>query len=318
MKLTSVVLAALGILWPLTAASEESQRAFTETEVTIGEGDGRLFGTMLIPVGEALDMVVIEPGSGPTDRNGNQAGMKNDSLKMIAEALGDAGIATIRIDKRGIAKSAKAMTREDDITLDIIVEDFKNWAAFAKSQPGVKRVFLLGHSEGALVAAIAGQSPDIAGVISVSGAGIRASDILRRQIAAANPVALPLIDPILKKLEAGELVPDVMPALATLFRPSVQPYLISWFKYDPAVEIAKVPGKVAILQGTTDIQVLVEDAEKLHAAKPDAAYTIIEGMNHVLKIAPADGTENAKAYNDPSLPLAAGFMDAILGFIKGA
>jgi len=69
----------------------------------------------------------------------------------------------------------------------------------------------------------------------------------------------------------------------SLFRPSVQPYMISWFKYDPAAEIANLEVPVLILQGTTDLQVHVEDAKLLAKAKPDAKLRIFDGMNHVLK-----------------------------------
>lgn len=285
--------------------------AWTEQQVTIGEGKGTLYGSYIAPDDMSdFDAVLILAGSGPTDRNGNQAGMHNDSLKLVAEALGYRGIATLRVDKRGIAASAKAGPREEDLRFETYIDDAKAWLAFLKAQPRVRRVFIIGHSEGALIGSVVAQSKDVAGFISLAGAGEKAADVLRRQM-AENPLVLAMAEPTLKKLEAGELDPDANPALGPLFRPSVQPYLISWFKYDPAVEIAKVAGKVAIVQGTHDIQILVIDAEKLRAARPDAAYTLIDGMNHILKDAPADRAGNVATYNDPSLQLAAGLVDAL-------
>ncbi|BCW89581.1 Esterase EstD [Alphaproteobacteria bacterium SO-S41] len=303
----------LGLLVALTFSEARALDlvSWQEQDVTIGKGDDALHGTFLAP--DAMDSyvaVLFLSGSGPTDRNGNQPGMENNSLKMLAEALGYAGIASIRVDKRGVAASAKAGPKEEDLRFETYIDDAKAWLAFLKAQPLVRQVWVLGHSEGALIGSIVAQSKDVAGFISLAGAGEKAADVLRRQL-AENPLALAMAEPTLKKLEAGELDPDANPALGALFRPSVQPYLISWFKYDPAAEIAKVPGKVAIIQGSHDIQVLVLDAEKLHAARPDAAYTLIEGMNHILKIAPADRAGNVATYNDPTLHLAGGLSEAV-------
>ena len=308
--------AGVGLLVAFTAAALPARAlelvGWETRQVSIGKGDGTLHGAYVEPADnlEFFDAVLILSGSGPTDRDGNQRGMQNDSLKLLAEALGYRGIATLRVDKRGVAASAKAAGREEDLRFETYIEDASAWLDFLKAQPRVRRVFVLGHSEGALIGAVVAQRRDVAGLVSLAGAGEKAADILRRQL-AANPPALALAEPTLKKLEAGELDPDAPPALGMLFRPSVQPYLISWFKYDPRVEIALVPGKVAIVQGTHDIQVLVADAEKLRAARPDAAYTLIEGMNHILKDAPAERAGNIATYNDPDLALSAGLIDAV-------
>lgn len=307
--------AGLGLLVALGAAASPARAldlvGWNERPVSIGKGTGTLHGAYIEPDGmDHFDAVLILSGSGPTDRDGNQPGMQNNSLKLLAEALGYRGIASLRIDKRGVAASAKAGKREEDLRFETYIDDAKAWLAFLKTQPRVRRVTIIGHSEGALIGAVVAQTRGVAGYISLAGAGEKAADMLRRQL-AANPAALALAEPTLKKLEAGKLDPDADPALGALFRPSVQPYLISWFKYDPTVEIAKVPGKVAIVQGTHDIQVLVMDAEKLRAARPDAAYALIEGMNHVLKPAPADRAGNIATYNDPDITLAHGLVDAL-------
>jgi len=96
----------------------------------------------------------------------------------------------------------------------------------------------------------------------------------------------------------------------------VQPYLISWFKYTPSIEIAKLTVPVLIVQGGTDIQVGVDEAKALKAAKPDAQLVVVDGMNHVLKHAPADRAANVAAYLDPTLPLASEASEAIAAFIK--
>lgn len=301
------------------AASDMPLPQWTAADVSIGEGDGALHGTLITPGPHktSFDAVLILSGSGPTDRDGNNPMMKNDSLKMVAEQLGLQDIATLRVDKRGIAASAKAGPKEEDLRFETYIDDARTWLALLKAQPGVERVFIIGHSEGALIGSVVAQDEAVSGFVSLAGAGLPAADILRRQIKESpnGEQVLALAEPTLAKLEKGELAPDSPPILAALFRPSVQPYLISWFRYDPRAEISKIPGRVAIVQGSTDIQVLVEDAEHLRDARTDATYVVIEGMNHVLKEAPIERAANIAAYTNPALPLAPGLMDALTKFV---
>src|SRR5690606_26434527 len=99
------------------------------------------------------------------------------------------------------------------------------------------------------------------------------------------------------------------------YRPSVQPYLISWFAVDPVAAVAALEVPVLITQGTTDIQVAVSEVDSLRSGRPDARVAIIEGMNHVLKLVPADPTEQAASYSNPALPVAPALVDSIAGFI---
>jgi fermentation-respiration switch protein FrsA (DUF1100 family) len=88
-------------------------------------------------------------------------------------------------------------------------------------------------------------------------------------------------------------------------------YVVSWFRYDPAREIARLNMPVLILQGTTDIQVSVADAKLLAKANPAAKLVVIEGMNHVLKEVPAARDKQLAPYGDPSPPLARGLVSEI-------
>ena len=117
------------------------------------------------------------------------------------------------------------------------------------------------------------------------------------------------------ELAAGRAVAEIPPELIGLFRPSVQPFLMSEFKYDPAEEMARLDIPVLIVQGTTDVQITVEDAKRLAAAKRDAKLVILEGMNHTLRQA-ATQAEQVKAYYDTSLPLAPRLVDEITTFLK--
>jgi pimeloyl-ACP methyl ester carboxylesterase len=97
----------------------------------------------------------------------------------------------------------------------------------------------------------------------------------------------------------------------------VQPYLISWFKYLPSQEFAKLTMPTLIIQGTTDIQVNVDEARGLRTAKPNSNLVLVSGMNHVLKNVGDDRAKQMASYSDPTLPIAAEVPRAIAAFVQG-
>lgn len=289
--------------------------------VSIGEDDQALHGSLVVPHGnEPRDAVLIWSGSGPTDRDGNsKLGLKNNSLKMLAHALGEAGYVSLRTDKRGIGESTAAAPPEAELRFDHYVADAMRWAHFLKEAPNVRRVYFLGHSEGGLVVTLAARSFHSAGLILVAATGFPAPEILRRQLSAPGiSIPRPLLDEtlaILASLESGIVVPNVSEELFVQYRASVQPYLISWFKYDPAAELAKLSVPVLVIQGTNDLQVSLEDAHRLASARKDISLLKINGMNHVLKLAPKDWEGNFATYTKPLLPLAPGLISSITEFL---
>lgn len=289
--------------------------------VSLGDGDQTLHGSLVVPEGkQRRDAVLIWSGSGPTDRDGNSGqALKNNGLKMLSHGLGEAGYVSLRTDKRGIGESASAVSREADLRFETYVEDAVRWARFLKDAPNVRNVFLLGHSEGGLVATLAAQQFRAAGLVLLAAVGFPAAQLIRRQLAAPGIIIpeaqLTEIHAIMRSLEAGELVPTIPAELEIQYRVSVQPYLISWFKYDPAAELAKVSGPVLVVQGTNDLQVSVDDADRLATAREDITPLKIKGMNHVLKVAPNDRSGNFATYIKPRLPLAPGLVTAVTDFL---
>lgn len=275
---------------------------------------------MLLPQSaKPVPVVLIIAGSGPTDRNGNSAdGARNDSLKRLAWVLARHNIASVRYDKRGVAASLKATPDERNLTLDAYVADAVAWGKLLKADPRFGPLVVLGHSEGALVATLAAPELDPAGVISLSGSARPVDQVIRQQLADHMPPALLLrSNQILDRLKAGQVDADVPGPLQSIFRPSVQPYLISLFRADPAAAFARLTMPALIVQGTTDLQVGVADAEKLKEAKPDAELAVIPGMNHVMRIVPNDVKQQLNSYNDPQLPLADALGRRLVGFIDG-
>lgn len=286
-----------------------------EETVVLETPTGNIEGTLLLPSKENIPLVLIIAGSGPTDRDGNSGSLKNNSLKMLAQGLYDNNIASFRFDKRGIAKSAKAMISEEDLRFEHYIRDVQQWYLLLKNDSRFSSVIILGHSEGSLIGMIASQDVIPDKFISLAGPGVSMQATLKRQLADQPPYVLSMSLPIIEELEKGKTVDSVAPLLNMLFRPSVQSYLISCFKYDPAIEISKVQSPVLIVQGTTDIQIQVEDAKKLAAANSNSELVIIEGMNHILKEADANRFLNLRTYGDPSLKLKQGLIESITSFI---
>lgn len=282
--------------------------------------DGTMSGQLEIPQGEGpFPLLVIIAGSGPTDRNGNSIALpgKNNSLKMLAEDLAGNGVATIRYDKRGVGKNTSLAGKEEDLRFDQYIDDAAAWVQLAKNDKRFSKVGIIGHSEGSLIGMVASQKVDTDVFISIAGAGRPIDQVLLEQLQAQLPANLmEESTDILEKLKQGEQVKTVSQELQSVFRSSVQPYMISWLKYDPAEQLQKLNGPVLIVNGNLDIQVPVKDAELLHQTKKDSEILIVDKMNHILKEAPADREGNVATYSNPNLPLAKGLVDGIVDFLQ--
>ena len=296
--------------------------AAASIQVTAPGPQGPLAGTLL-DAGRGTPVVLIIPGSGPTDRDGNNPlGVTAAPYRLLAEALATKGVSSVRIDKRGMFGSKAAVADANKVTIADYAADTHNWVKAIRARTGVKCVWVLGHSEGALVALASAQQADgMCGVILVSGAGRRMSDIIREQL-RANPANATLLDPAMKALDSLERgahvdVTDMHPALQRLFAPQVQDFLIDMFRQDPAKLAASVKVPLMIVQGEHDVQVSAADAKALAAAQPKARLVLVPQMNHVLKDVASDNrVANVATYSDSSLPVDGTAVDAIATFVK--
>jgi pimeloyl-ACP methyl ester carboxylesterase len=277
----------------------------------------------LLDAGKRAPVVVIIPGSGPTDRDGNNPlGVTAAPYRLLAHGLAARGISTVRIDKRGMFGSKAAIVNANQVTIADYAADAHAWAKAARKATGAKCVWLLGHSEGGLVALAAGQDKtDLCGIISVSAAGRKLGTIIREQL-VANPANAPLIPSAytaLARLEARQRFnnADIPPALQPLFGEAIQPYMIDLLAQDPARLAWSLKLPLLIVQGDRDLQVTVADANALAAAQPRAQKVILPGVNHLLKmVGAADRAANVATYADPSLPVAPAAIDAVASFVK--
>ncbi|GGB25345.1 serine aminopeptidase domain-containing protein [Mucilaginibacter rubeus] len=292
--------------------------SLVESPVTVKTLLGSISGTLAIPKDASgkVPLVLIIAGSGPTDRDGNspKLGLHANVYKMIANELGKKDIASLRYDKRLVGQSTTSI-KENEIRFEDYVEDAAALLNMLSSDERFSRIIILGHSEGSLVGMMASLDEPIKGFISVAGAGDSADKILTEQMKSQPAFISDGFNRMLDSLKRGKTTDNIDPALYFIARPSIQKYLMSWFRYNPQREIRKVKAPVLIIQGTTDLQVTVGDAEKLKKAKSDAILDIIPNMNHVLKEAPADKEKNKATYNEPDLPLKPEFVTAITNFV---
>ena len=243
-----------------------AQSPTLERNVSIPEVPRRCAALCLFrPLVRGFPAALILSGSGPTDRNGNQPTTHTDNLKLLAHALFAVGVATLRVDKRGIGASGPAAPAEADLRLDTYVADAKAWLAFLRAQDRIGRVFVVGHSEGALIASLAAQGEDLAGLVLIAGIGSPLGAVTAppaHRDGGAEPLRQRAFD-IIAALERGQTTRDVPAELAALLRPSVQPFLISSLTRDPVAALAASTAPALVVQGTTDLQVSVEDARLL-------------------------------------------------------
>lgn len=283
--------------------------------------DKHLEGTIYLPSQEPMRAaMLIVPGSGPTDRDGNNPyAVSSSPYRSLAQELAKHGIATLRTDKRGIGRSAAALAREEDSTLQLNAEDTSAWVNAFRTRFGLKCVWLLGHSEGGLVAMIAAKgNANVCGVVLISTPGRPAGEILREQL-RANPGNAPILEQaldVLQTLEAGGDVDSgkIDKALLPLFRPSVQPHLRSLFAVDPVHLLDQLICPILVLQGENDLQVSVQDAKRLASSKRVKRLVILPGVNHIMKEAPVEPQANLATYKDSSA-ISAAVVEAIVRFV---
>lgn len=314
MKKIFIVLFA--IFLNFATAQNKSLITYKESDLTLKINSEEIFGTLTTPnLSQKYPVALLISGSGPTDRNGNNVIMKNNSLKMLAETLAKNGIASLRFDKRGIAASKASAKSEESLRFENYIDDVKSWVDLLKKDNRFSKIIIIGHSEGSLIGMIASVKADK--FISIAGAGDSADKLIKTQIASkSNKQVEDLTFPIIDSLKNGNTVKKVDPILNSLFRASIQPYLISWFKYNPQAEIKKLNIPVLIVQGNNDLQVTVKDAESLAQSNKKAELLIVDKMNHIMKIVDSDVQANMASYSNETLPISEVMTNKIVSFIQ--
>ena len=292
--------------------SQENKTTSQEIEV-----NSLIKGTLFSPekVTKKTKLVILIAGSGPTNRSGNSTiGGVNNSLKYLAEGLAQNGIAVFSYDKRIFAQMITKTVDEKTLSFEDFINDAKEVITYFQLQKKYSKIIIAGHSEGSLIGMVAALNT-ANGYVSIDGAGRGIDEVLSEQIAKQAPSMKDAADKALASLKEGKTFENKIPMLASLFRESVQPYMISWIKYDPQVEIKKLTIPILLINGTKDLQVPTTDAELLHDANPKSELKIIENMNHIFKEIKAD-EDNLKSYSNPNLPVMPELINTMTTFVK--
>jgi len=304
-----------------SGAQAENQVADSGTPAILKTPTGEIHGSLVLPKGDGpFPLVLIVSGQGAMDRNGNvgDVRVRNNCLELLAQALAGRGFASIRYDKRGVGASAAALRPGAHLLFTNLIDDAAAWIANLKNDSRFRGVAVLGYGEGALVGMVAARQAEAGAFVSVAGPGESADALLKEQL-SRQPLAIRnQAYRIIDLLKEGKQVPVKGNNLQTLFGSQEQPFLISKFRYNPQGEIAKLTVPVLIVQGMSDLQTSVAEAELLHGASPGSYMDLIRGMNHVLRDVPSDARANLASYANPDLPLDGELVNVTAEFLRMA
>lgn len=297
------------LLFVLFCISTLSAQKFSVKEIQASEElHGDLYST------GSKTVVVLVPGSGPTDRNGNSLGMAtNNSLKMLATELAQNQIDVFTYDKR-VVYLLKNRKEIPSLNFSHGIEDVKTIIEYLRNEFQYENIVIAGHSEGSLVGMMASLN-HVNAYISLAGSGKPIDEILIEQIDKNAPALSDDNRKIIIQLKEGKKVTEVHPLLLSLYAEANQDFLMEWMNIHPMVEISKLNIPILIIQGTEDLQVGIENAEMLKSANKNAELVFIKQMNHIFKFV-NDEKQNMISYNNPDMPLHKDLTPAIVNFIK--
>lgn len=292
--------------------------SLTESPIRVKTLTGSVSGSLVVPNNAPgkIPVVLIIADSGPTDRDGNnaKADINGNTYKLLANDLGKRGIATLRYDKRMVGESVSTI-KESQLSMEDYSDDAVSLINMLNDDPRFSKIILFGHGEGSLVAMMANIDEPVKGFISAEGPGEQADKILTEQMKSKPKFMADEFKAILDSLRKGKTTDKVDPSLYYIASPAKQHFLMSLCRIVPQRGMKRIKFPVLIVQGTTDLTVPVENAEKLKKAKSDATLLVISGMNHILKPAPADPEQNMATYSKPDLPLKPELVPAMVEFI---
>mgnify|MGYP000962551712 CR=1 FL=1 len=263
---------------------------YREEEVAFQSGNIKLAGTLTLPAKEGVyPAVVLITGSGPQNRD--EELMDHRPFLVLADYLTRNGIAVLRYDDRGVAKSEGNF---ETATTKDFADDAAAAFKYLNSRKDInkKKIGLIGHSEGGIIAPmVAVENPEVAFIVLMAGTAIPGDDLMMLQsysigkaggmpeeelkkLSAINRQAYNIIkqernprdvESKLTQLYAAELKPVL--TLQNLPAEKVQEYIdmqvstltspwyINFIKYDPAPTLAKVKCPILAINGDKDLQV---------------------------------------------------------------
>ena len=313
-----------------------------EQEVTFESEGITLSGTLTLPkeTGNPVPGVLFIHGSGPVDRDENAAGLKIDLFREFANALAKAGIGSLRYDKRGVGESEGLFS---EASMEDLLSDARAALSTLQAVEGIdaERCFLVGHSEGGILAPIIASEDNLAGIVLLAGAAHSLDIIIRGQVERLNRDAgkteeevqavLAQEDQYLDFVRTSEGEwPDypfddlkgAMPWLTQETLPQITALSLSWlrehFLHDPIETIQQVSCPVLIIQGEKDSQVPADEANLLAAAlagagNADVTLDLLPDLNHLMRHHPEEPNLVYRHLDEPVDPRV---IEGVIGWIS--
>jgi len=318
-----------GITLPGMPAPKPATEGAMEKDVTFASGDLTLAGTLTLPDGAdgPVPGVLFIAGSGPIDRDENVPGMKTDVFRQLAASLARVGIGSLRYDKRGVGKSEGVFA---NVSMEDLLADARAALTSLEGSEGIdpQQTFLLGHSEGGILAPIiATETTGLNGVVLLAAPAHSLDWIIRGQIEQVNrdagksedqvQTALAQEDQYLDFVRNStgdwsdytfEQLVETMPWLTDVKFIELKMLSLSWlrqhFHHDPIETIKSVTCPVLIIQGEKDYQVPAGEADLLSAALAEAGNTDVTidklpDLNHLMRHHPEDPNLTYRHLGEP-------------------
>jgi dienelactone hydrolase len=270
--------------------------SFSSRDITIGDDQWKLPGTLTVPKGKGpFPAVVLVHGSGPNDRDESVGGVR--VFRDLAEGLSSRGVAVLRYDKRTKVHPQECAADPNFTMSRETVEDAVRAAALLRKQDGIdpRRVFVLGHSQGGYMAPrIMQADPSLAGVIVMAGSVRPLEESIVEQFAyifslKGEPTAAQSA-----QLEAIRKDPwTVLPGAGEKYKADLK-------DYHPAALAAESSVPMLILQGGRDYQVRMKDFELWKAGLAGRKGVTMHSypkLNHLFVT--GDGKSTPEEYSQP-------------------
>lgn len=274
-----------------------------EHELIFPSASLHLAGTLRLPdSARPCPAVLLIPGSGQVDRNENAAKLPINAFHDIAEHLSEQGVAAFRYDKRGVGAS------EGNFWETGFLDNLADAAAalsYLKAQREIQpvKVFLLGHSEGALIAThLAAAGAEVAGVILLAGPAQRGEEVLRWQAVQVmkgmhgfNKWLIDLLHVDVRKAQQKQL-DKIKRSKKNWYRVQMVAkvnarWLREFMAYDPADDLPKIRVPVLAITGTKDIQVDPADLGRMAGlVRSEYESHAVTNLTHLLRTEPGEPT----------------------------
>ncbi len=283
-----VVVSGAAAVAPAVATAAPLPANVVAETIACDNAGARLRGVVWRPqsVAGAAPLVVVIADAGPTDRDGNShVAQHSDTYRLLATALAEHGVSSLRYDKRGVGASTLPARL---VTFDDFVSDAAALVTQARATRHYSAVYLVGHGEGALVAlAVGARWPALVdGIVSVAGAARPLAVVLRAQLAATlSAPELMEYDRALAELHAGRAIAPLQSStLRLILRPYLEAFLRQELFLDPLPLVRAQTTPLTIVQGGDDAAATVGDARALAAARPDARLVIVPEVAPTLQV----------------------------------